>query len=163
MDIKSTYQTTQSQTGGAIDEEESPELADSAFISGLRARFFQQGVPVWPDAGLTTPEAAFADLAAAARVVFLKCENPVLVVPVTGAEGSAEKIVSTYLSELNWPAEPPEIPEYWTGPNKAYRRFEVGRAVDVMLEAYHFGTGGSGGTGWPPKNPNLARPQDPTP
>ena len=156
MDIKSNYQKGEPinpiKTGNATEPD---LLADSDFIAGLRAQFFTSTGPIWPGAGVTTPEQAFDDLAAAARVLFLRCENRTVPVTVSGAPGSAEHIVSSFLAPLSWPDEPPDVPEAWDAFPTIYRRYEVGRAVDLMLEAYNFGSGGSGGTGWPPKIPSL--------
>lgn len=128
-------------------------LEDSAFIAGLRARFFSEGVPQWPPAGMTL-EAEIADLSAATGKLLFKCEKQASVVTVSGTPGSAENIVSNYLASLGWPGSPPEIPEQWRGTAIAFRRFEVGRAVDVMLQSFHMIKGGGPGQGWPPRNPS---------
>lgn len=141
-----------------VDAPEDPagDLAESDFLTRLRAEFIANPIK-WPknfDTGKTNK--AVAELQAAFRWMFLALERPSEARPKL-TKGSAVKIVSDVAKQTKWPKTPskggPDVAKGWDDHPRAFRRYEIGAAMNILMNAFNRGGPGGTGSSWPPQRP----------
>jgi len=138
-------------------------LIESDFVKMIRAKIIGDGdVPNWPPEGQVLTDAdAIADMNDALTLLFMRNEGKPLPSKIPAAKSLA-KIVRDLLGKSKWPEEPPKIPTRFRPdpalglPNRmaAFRRYEIACAFNIMMRAFHVGSGAAGSdTDWPPQRP----------
>lgn len=165
--MKSSIQPMVEQTEDPPEGPPMAEMVPSQFIVRLRARFLSQEAhqELWSgdfaDINALNRNALIAaDIAAAFRSVFMRNEEGEDLAPESGGEGSAANRMKEFLLDESeegaaaWPdGEPFAVPDPYE--HDSFRRYEVGCAAAVLMEAFHrSGPGGGIPTEFPPTKPH---------
>jgi hypothetical protein len=160
--MKSSMQPKiQSQTESSEETPMVNGMVASKFIVKLRETFLsaEAKADLWSDAFAnkatsTNRNTLIAmDIASAFRSVFLRNED--LAAPEPGGEGSAARRMKQLLDgdAADWPNDDSfPVPEPYN--RDAFRHYEVGCAVAILMEAFHKDGAGGEPTDFPPSKPH---------
>jgi hypothetical protein len=130
------------------------DLTESEFLKALRGVFLAT-TRVWPKK-VNDRAKVLAEMQAAFRWMFQAAEMPSVKRPA-GAKGSAVQLIADVAKQTKWPKSPgqkgPALGKGWENHNKAFRRYEVGAAMNILMNAYNNGGSTGQGTPWPPQHP----------
>jgi hypothetical protein len=130
------------------------DLTESQFLTALRAVFLSKD-PVWPKR-VNDRAKILAEMQAAFRWMFQAVDLP-SVKRTNGAKGSAVQLIADVAKQTKWPKSPsqkgPALGKGWEKHNKAFRRYEVAAAMNILMNAFNVGGDTGQGTPWPPQHP----------
>jgi hypothetical protein len=132
-------------------------MVASQFIVKLRDTFLSEDAidnlwsPQFTDPDAPNRNALIAaDIASAFRSLFMR--NEARAAPEPGAVDSAAKRMKELIEETQWP-ENAAFPVPAPFNEDAFRRYEVGCAVAILMEAFHRGGPGGDPSNFPPTRP----------
>jgi len=131
-------------------------LVESEFLKKFRTKFVgpDQENPPWPRETVNTPLEYSNEFVAVFRSLFMLLEHDE--VPPAGPANAAKQMVKELIDETQWPngAAVP-VPTPWKVKRaRAFRRYEIGAAINILMEAYNSGGPGGDPSGYPPQRPH---------
>jgi hypothetical protein len=132
-------------------------LVESEFLKQFRARFVtppNAENPSWPRETVNTPMEYANEFVAVFRSLFMLLEGEV--VPPVGPAHSAKQMINELVDETHWPnGKDVPVPTPWKGDRaRAFRRYEIAAAINILMKVYDKGGPGGDPSGYPPQRPN---------
>ena len=124
--------------------------APGNFLTTLHAQFFDAThAPVWPTADTRDGRTAQArtQMKAALAAMITATHKKKAPAGSGGASTALGKVKAAAAATL-WPTAS-KVPAKWASRAAFYRRFEVAKAIDIMMEALTRSGGGGGPKDWP--------------
>jgi len=131
-------------------------LVESEFLKKFRAKFVGSDAEnkPWPRQTVNTPLEYANEFVAVFRSLFMLLEDDE--VPPTGPAHSARQMVKELIDETHWPSGAAvPVPTPWKVKRvRAFRRYEIGAAISILMEEYNARGPGGDPSGYPPQRPS---------
>jgi len=132
-------------------------MVESEFLKKFRAKFIgdAENPPwPWPRQTVNTPLEFANEFVAVFRSLFMLLEDDD--VPPAGPPNSAKQMVKDLIEETVWPSGAMvPVPDPWkVNRVRAFRRYEIAAAINILMEAYNARGPGGDPSGYPPQRPS---------
>ncbi len=130
-------------------------LVESEFLKKFREKFIGPDAenPPWPREITNTPLEYANEFVAVFRSLFMLLEGED--VPPAGPANSAKQMVKELIDETGWPSGAAvPVPAPWKATRaRAFRRYEIAAAINILMGAYNSEGPGGDASGYPPQRP----------